>query len=39
MLKNSSFETDTNADGVADNWGLYNNASATEPSSCASCRA
>jgi hypothetical protein len=29
--KNSSFETDTNVDGVADSWGLYNNESGTVP--------
>jgi hypothetical protein len=32
LVKNSSFETDTNADGAADNWQTYNNAAATEPS-------
>jgi hypothetical protein len=29
--KNSSFETDTNADGMSDSWGFYNNESATVP--------
>jgi hypothetical protein len=31
MLKNSSFETDTDADGQADNWATYTNSPATEP--------
>jgi hypothetical protein len=30
-FKNSSFETDTNADGLADSWNVFNNASGTEP--------
>lgn len=33
LLNNSGFETDSNADGLADRWADYNNSSATEPNS------
>jgi hypothetical protein len=31
MLKNSSFDTDSNADGTADSWSVYNNSPSLEP--------
>jgi hypothetical protein len=31
LVKNSSFETDSNADGLADSWSAYNGSPSTEP--------